>query len=595
MSKYSYKQNIGHKIRNGILCLLAISMLSAMGDNAWAQTGSNHKQKHKVNATPTAHAKVASDHKMPAKTSIQAKKPVTRQNRITPQIPGANRNQKNKIFLERADVLVADEKISTDYQILRGNVEFSKSGTRMYCDSAYYYDATSSLDAFGHVKMNQGDTLFVYADVLYYNGQDEIAQLRYNVKMENRDVTLFTDSLDYDMVENLGYYFEGGKIIDSKNELSSVYGQYEPDTKNAEFLFDVELLNEDYVLHTDTLHYNTNTHIADIVGRTTIVSDSSIIYTDRGWYNTDADNATLYNRSLVVGKDGQKLTGDTIFYDRAKGYGEAFGNMILTDSVHSSILDGDYGYHNQNENRSFATRRARAREFSKGDTLYLHADTIRTFLEEGPDSMRVMVANPRVRFYRINIQGLCDSMSVVERDSMLNLYNHAVVWNTNRQITGNVINVHFNDSTVDYALIPDYGMMAEHIGEVYYNQLAGKEMKAYFENEELRQLDVNGNVQLIMYPMEEDSTYNKLVDAESSYMTILLKPKQEIDKITMWPDVNGNVTPLYLSKRSQYYLKGFGWYDALRPKEPDDIFIYPEEEMRKLMGTEMAKRRSVKK
>ena len=78
-------------------------------------------------------------------------------------------------------------------------------------------------------------------------------------------------------------------------------------------------------------------------------------------------------------------------------------------------------------------------------------------------------------------------------------------------------------------------------------------------------------------------------------MTILLKPKQEIDKITMWPDVNGNVTPLYLSKRSQYYLKGFGWYDALRPKEPDDIFIYPEEEMRKLMGTEMAKRRSVKK
>ena len=98
-------------------------MLSAMGDNAWAQTGSNHKQKHKVNATPTANAKVASDHKMPAKTSIQAKKPVTRQNRITPQIPGANRNQKNKIFLERADVLVADEKISTDYQILKNMYE----------------------------------------------------------------------------------------------------------------------------------------------------------------------------------------------------------------------------------------------------------------------------------------------------------------------------------------------------------------------------------------------------------------------------------------------------------------------------------------
>lgn len=564
----------GHKTRIGVLCLLAISLLDVMGGYAWAQ--GNDKN----------------EHKMPAATTIKAKKPLTKINRIAPQIPGANRNQKNKIFLEKADKLIADERISTDYQILRGNVEFSKSGTRMFCDSAYFYDATNSLDAFGHVKMNQGDTLFVYADVLYYNGQDEIAQLRYNVKMENRDVTLFTDSLDYDMVENLGYYFEGGKIIDAKNELSSVYGQYEPDTKNAQFLFDVELVNDDYVLHTDTLHYNTNTHIADIVGTTTIVSDSSIIYSNKGWYNTDADKATLYNRSLIVGKDGQKLVGDTVYYDRATGYGEAFGNMILTDSVRSTILDGDYGYHNEKTNVSFATKRARAREFSRKDTLYLHADTIRTYLDA--DSMRVMVANPGVRFYRVNIQGICDSMSIVERDSMLNMYNHALVWSDNRQISGNEINVHMNDSTVDYALLPNYGMMAEHVGETYFNQLAGKEMKAYFIEEELRRLDVSGNVQLIMYPMEDDSTYNKLVDAESSYMTVLLKPKQQIDKITMWPEVSGNVTPLYLSKKSQYYLKGFGWYDALRPKDPDDIFVYPEE-MRQLLNSEEIRRRSVKK
>lgn len=564
----------GHKTRIGVLCLLAISLLDVMGGYAWAQ--GNDKNAHK----------------MPAATTIKAKKPLTKINRIAPQIPGANRNQKNKIFLEKADKLIADERISTDYQILRGNVEFSKSGTRMFCDSAYFYDATNSLDAFGHVKMNQGDTLFVYADVLYYNGQDEIAQLRYNVKMENRDVTLFTDSLDYDMVENLGYYFEGGKIIDAKNELSSVYGQYEPDTKNAQFLFDVELVNDDYVLHTDTLHYNTNTHIADIVGTTTIVSDSSIIYSNKGWYNTDADKATLYNRSLIVGKDGQKLVGDTVYYDRATGYGEAFGNMILTDSVRSTILDGGYGYHNEKTNVSFATKRARAREFSRKDTLYLHADTIRTYLDA--DSMRVMVANPGVRFYRVNIQGICDSMSIVERDSMLNMYNHALVWSDNRQISGNEINVHMNDSTVDYALLPNYGMMAEHVGETYFNQLAGKEMKAYFIEEELRRLDVSGNVQLIMYPMEDDSTYNKLVDAESSYMTVLLKPKQQIDKITMWPEVSGNVTPLYLSKKSQYYLKGFGWYDALRPKDPDDIFVYPEE-MRQLLNSEEIRRRSVKK
>lgn len=531
----------GHKVLNLTLCLLAVSLLNVIFDNnTWAQRNE------------------ISDNK-----------------RVVPQVPSANRQQKNKVFLEHADYLVADEKISTEYQILRGNVIFRKEGVFMYCDSAYFYDSSNSLDAFGNVKMIQGDTLFVYSDVMYYSGTDEIAQLRYNVKLENKDMTLYTDSLDYDMVANLGYYFEGGRIVDSENELVSIYGQYDPDTKDSEFLFDVELRNEKYIMRTDTLHYNTATHIANIVGPTTIVSDSNIIYSQRGWYNTETDKATLYDRSLLVGNNGIKLTGDTLYYDRVAGYGEAFSNMILTDSVHNSILDGDYGFHNERENRSFATIRARAREISEGDTLYLHGDTIRTYMLE--DSSRVMIAEPNVRFFRFNMQGICDSMTYVQRDSMLYMDRHSIIWSGNRQITGNSIDIHMNDSTVDYALLPDYGFMAELIEDVYFNQLSGKEMKAYFVNQELRQLDVSGNVQLIMYPMEEDSTYNKLVDAESSYMIVLLKPQQEIDKITMWPEVTGNVTPLYLAKKSQYYLAGFAWYDVLRPKSPNDIFIIPKE------------------
>ena len=648
MRERSNKNSDGHKFLSGFLCLLAIFLLhNVLGATAWSQSSDSIAVLPSIDsaivaadpdtlpgdtsqAPPPQPAGSDSivDSAEPADTTTvvgdslpagpvaaeivpadsvdepqagsgsrdtvakPAHLPPRNPNRISPQIPYEDRNQKNKIFLEQADKLVADEKRSTEYQILRGNVVFSKSGTLMFCDSAYFYEKTNSLDAFGNVKMNQGDTLLVFSDVLYYDGMEELAQLRFNVRMENGEVTLYTDSLDYDMTENLGYYFEGGKIVDAANELSSVYGQYDPDTKDAEFLFDVELVNDDYVLNTDTLFYNTATHVATIVSRTTIVSDSNIIYTDRGWYNTDADKATLYNRSLIVGNNGMKLTGDTVFYDRTEGYGEAFGNMVLTDSVHSSILDGDYGYHNEVTNQSFATKRARAREFSQGDTLYLHADTIRTFPDV--DSTRIMVANPRVRFYRFNIQGICDSMTFVERDSMLNMYDHALLWSDARQISGNEINLHFNDSTADYALLPNYGFMAEHLGEIYYNQLSGKEMKAYFIDQELRQLDVNGNVELIMFPMENDSTYNKVVDAESSYMIVKLKPKQEVDQINMWPDVSGNVTPLYLSKRSQYYLKDFGWYETLRPTGPDDIFNYPRD-MERFMSTETKQKRRVKK
>ena len=99
----------------------------------------------------------------------------------------------------------------------------------------------------------------------------------------------------------------------------------------------------------------------------------------------------------------------------------------------------------------------------------------------------------------------------------------------------------------------------------------------------MRQLDVNGNVQTIFLPMENDSTYNKLVSAEGSFLKILLKD-QKMEKLNLWPDVTGKVTPLFLVKRSQYYLKGFKWNDAIRPKDQYDIFRIPEE-MRQMLDS----------
>lgn len=511
--------------------------------------------------------------------------------RITPQIPKANRNQTNKVFLENADILKANEYISRDYQVLKGNVRFRRGDMYMFCDSAYFYAETSSLDAFGNVRMTQGDTLWVYSDVLHYYGDQGVAELRSNVRLENRSTTLLTDALDYEINSNVGYYFDGGTIVDNRNntELKSQYGRYELDTKQAEFSRDVHLINDRYEMFTDMLDYNTQTHIAHITSETLIVSDSNTINTTNGWYNTSADDATLYERAVITAKDGKTLLGDTVYYNRKRNYGEARGNVVITDPSNKVILDGDYGYHDDNAHYSYVTRRARAREFSQKDTIYLHADTLCTLInhvvnDSVNDSVRVLRAFNQVRFYRNDVQGISDSLQLSEADTIINMYNHAVVWNLERQIFGDEINVHLNDSAADWAMLPLGGFMAEHLGEIYYDQLSGKKMKAWFEEKELRRLDVDGNVQVIMFPQEKDSTYNKMVSAESSYMRLNLKPKQEVDRITMWPEVSGKVTPLYLAKKADLYLPQFQWYDALRPKSPDDIYDVSEE-LKQLMRT----------
>nr|WP_304637723.1 OstA-like protein [uncultured Muribaculum sp.] len=503
---------------------------------------------------------------------------------IKPTIPSANRHTEGRVFLERADKLLMDEKVSTEYQVLIGNVQFRKGDMFMFCDSAHFYEASSSLNAFGNVRMEQGDTLFVYADELDYNGADELATFYGDdinpVRLINKDVELETYTFYYDIASNIGYYDNEGKITDAENQLTSGYGQYSPDTKDAEFrehvvLNDIE--EKDFRMTTETLLYNTGTHIARIISPTTIVTDSATVYSSNGIYNTDMGFSELFDRSLIVTEGGNTLTGDTICYDQKAGFGEAFGNMVLTDSVRQTMLEGNYGCYFEKQDSAFATNRARILEYSKGDTLYMHGDTIRSYVLHD-DSTHVMTAYPRVRFWRVDIQGLCDSLSFMERDSTLYMHRHPIVWNEARQIFGNVIYVHFNDSTVDWAKLPEFGFTAEHVGEEFYNQLSGKEMLATFVDGNMRRLDVSGNVEVVLLPEESDSTINKIVNSESSFLTADFSAgPMQVERIKMWPDVTGTATPLYLAKKSIFYLSNFQWYEALRPKDKDDIFNIPPE------------------
>ncbi len=517
---------------------------------------------------------------------------------IRPSVPTADRHAPGRVFLEHADKLWMDDRIGADYQVLTGNVHFRKADMFMYCDSAHFYDGTGSLEAFGNVRMEQGDTLFVYAAELTYDGPTELATFIGNssqrVRLINRDVELTTDLFYYDIAANLGYYNTNGQITDAENSLESTYGEYSPDTKEAEFRINVvlkDLKEEKFRMTTERLLYNTDTHVARIVSPTVIVTDSATVYSSNGRYDTESGQSLLYDRSRVVTPRGNALTGDTLFYDNNTHIGEAFGNMIITDSIRSSAIEGNYGIYFQDLDSALVTGRARALEYSRPDTLYLHGDTIRGYLL-AEDSTHVLAVYPRVRFWRVDLQGLCDSLSIMERDSIMYMLRHPIVWNGERQVFGNVIQVHFNDSTADWAKLPDFAFVAEHIDEGYYNQLTGKELLAKFADGQLRQLDVSGNVEVIMLPEESDSTYNKIIKSESSFLTADFKD-QKLERLAMWPEVTGNVTPLYLARRVNCFLSAFKWYDVLRPKDKDDIFNIPPEMEELMKGPDPGTRRRV--
>lgn len=439
----------------------------------------------------------------------------------------------------------------------------------MYCDSAYFFEKTNSLEAFSNVRMEQGDTLFVYGDYLFYDGNAQIAYLRNNVRMENRQVTLFTDSLNYERIANIGYYFDGGLIVDSLNELSSFYGQYSPATKLAIFNDSVRLENPNFTLYSDTLHYNTDTKLSTILGPSVIVSDSGVIHSSLGWYNTIDNTAMLLDRSEIT--SGNKiLIGDSIAYDRDAGFGEVFGSMSIEDTLQNVMLRGNYGYYNEKTGYAFATDSASFLEYSQGDTLYLRADTLEMMTIDS--TYREVKAFYGVRFFRTDIQGVCDSMQFNSRDSILYMYNDPVIWNEQYQLYGDTILLYMNDSTIDHAHVKQFAFAIQELDTAYYNQLKGNDLKAYFNGQAVRQIDVEGNAESIFYPIENDGSMVGLNATKSGYLTIWVKDNK-LEKLKIWPSPVGSMTPIPDLKPSQKTLKDFMWFDYLRPLSKDDIFV----------------------
>lgn len=249
--------------------------------------------------------------------------------------------------------------------------------------------------------------------------------------------------------------------------------------------------------------------------------------------------------------------------------------MVLTDSARQSELYGNYGFYDEVRDSAFVTGHALAKEYSKGDTLYLHGDSITAYLDLS-DSTKVTNVFHNVRVFRSDVQAICDSLSMTERDSIMYMYRHPIVWSDKRQIFGNIINVHLADSTVDWARLPQTGIVAEHIAEDCYNQISGNDMTAWFADSVITRLYVEGNVMLNMFPMERDSTYNKFAYVESSFMDAYFD-NNEIKKVNFWPETTSKITPLYLAKRGSYFLPKFKWFEDLRPRTPGDVFVIPQE------------------
>lgn len=520
------------------------------------------------------------------------------------------------VYLEHSETLSFDEKRLPDAQILRGDVRFRHDSVLMFCDSAYFFEKDNSLHAFGHVHMIQGDTLEGFGDVLYYNGNTKMARLRKNVKLIHQQTTLTTDSLNYDRIHDIAYYFSGGVIQDSLNTLASQWGQYTPNNHQALFRSEVVLNNPKFVLTADTLGYNTESYQSDLIGPTTILyEEETTIFSTNGWYNTQSEQSMLLDRSRIIHVDGMTLTGDTIYYDKAKGYGKCIGNIESVDSTKQMTLYGHISEIWEDESKVYVTDSAMLLDWSDSTAYtYMHADSLWTeeipyqvysllekdsilvdsiLIAQEPDTIwrdttyQQVRAFHHVRIYREDVQAVCDSVRYHGKDSIITLFGLPICWNENHQISAEQIDIYIKNEDIDYLHGQTNAIAIMQESSDVFNQMAGKEMFAYVRNGEVQLVDVRGNAETVFYPQEDDGTYMGVNRTQSSFVKLYLQ-NQKIDHVVFTTSTTGVMIPLDQALEVEKRLSSFFWAEAERPLKPADIFLHPERTVRPITGAKSA-------
>ncbi len=487
---------------------------------------------------------------------------------------GASAQKKTKqITIKNADKGIV--KRSSGKNRLLGNVIFEHEGALMYCDSAWLFSADNRIQAFENVRINQGDTLFLWGDYLEYSGNTRLAKVTgEEVRLRDSKMELVTDRLDYDRNTDLAYYFTGGVITSDENELTSKQGFYNSKSKLFNFKDSVVLVNPKYVIESDTLLYNSNSRFAFFHGSTTITSDSSFIYCENGVYNTVKDIAQFEKNAYLYDKN-KYLTGDSLYYEKKTEFGEAFNNVLVHDTVDNYTITGGYGQFTGAKDSTFVTLDPIYSVKQEEDTLHIHGDTL--FSTKVIDTLfgdyRMVKVFHKVKFFKKDLQGKCDSLVYGDKDSIIRMFHDPLVWNDSSQVTGDTIFLTIRNGELDSLKVYSNSFIIGIVDPIKFNQIKGRNMFGRFSDNKLRRVFVNGNGQTIYFPKDENKKFIGMNNAICSNILIKLKDSQ-VSSITFLTQPEAKLYPISESQGENSKLEGFSPRFDERPKSKNDILIW---------------------
>jgi lipopolysaccharide export system protein LptA len=454
-------------------------------------------------------------------------------------------------------------------QRINGNVIFEHDGALLYCDSAWLFDKTNSVEAFGRIKIHVNDTVSLFGDHLNYDGNTRIATVTGNVLLKDLKSRLTSEMLIYDRSLNTAFYNTGGMLRTKKDTLTSRIGTYNTSTKEVFFKDSVVLHNGTYQITTDTLMFDTKTQIANFFSPTNFVSKNNKMYCELGWYNTKTDQS-VFRKNASISNGKQSISGDSLYFDQLINYGLGYKNVTISDSVKNIQFKGNFAEYRQNGGFSYITDSAMAILVEQIDTFYLHSDTLKVLFDTAQKPQQIF-AYHHCKFFRTDIQGACDSLVYLVADSIIFLHKNPIVWSGENQLISDTIIFKLKNKQMDKMYLNSNAFIVSAVDSIRFNQIKGRYMVGDFVLNKLKVVDVTGNAESLYYVLDD---FNKLIGinkTESSFLTLGLDSNR-VNAILISGKPKASMSPEAKISFNDVRLRNFNWQIAKRPTSWMDLF-----------------------
>ncbi len=486
-----------------------------------------------------------------------------------------------KVKLKKADEWLGSVKDGQRFDRVLGNVVFIQNKTTIYCDSAHFFKSQNRIEAFGKIHITEGDSVDATSNGLSYDGNKKIAYLRKNVVFKKLGIaTLFTDFLDYDRPKNEARYFNGGKLVDTTNVLTSKKGYYDIRTNLASFKTNVVGVNPDYTLASDTLQYNSKTKIIYFRDSTTVTDkDGGTAIYKSGFYNTGKKESTL-NLGLIETPE-YKIKGTEYFIDDASKMYKAKGNVVMTSKEENMLIFGDDSYYDKKNGISKVFGNAYVAKIGDDlDTLFITADTLVSIESKDPKRKRLLAYN-NVKIYKTDMQGVADSLVYVAADSTIHFYTSPILWSDENQITADSIRMLLKNKNIDRIYMIANSFVASQDSLENFNQIKGRRMTVHFDGSLMSHVIVEGNGENIYFVLQEKEVEVDNKKYKITYLTGMNKmicsnmrinfKEGKVNNVSAYVMPDASFTPPHEIKEADKKLKGFDWKGKYRPTRADVV------------------------